>query len=211
MLTLIAPELESYAADHSTPESSIFSDLVKITHEKTDLPQMQVGRLEGALLRVLVRLTGAQRILEIGTFTGYSALAMAEGLPEDGRLITLDIDEKTNAIAREAWDKSPHGKKIEARLGPAVETIESLEGSFDMVFIDADKGNYTRYWDLVVPKMRAGGLIAVDNVLWSGRVLDPKDDSDRAIVAFNTHAANDTRVDCAMLTVRDGVLLAVKK
>ena len=211
MEALVAPEIETYAAKHSTPESSIFTDLVKITHEKTDLPQMQVGRLEGALLRVLVRLTGAKRVLEIGTFTGYSALAMAEGLPEEGRLITLDIDEKTNAIAQEAWDKSPHGKKIEARLGPAAATIESLDGSFDMAFIDADKANYTRYWDLVVPKIRTGGLIAVDNVLWSGRVLNPSDESDKAIVAFNTHAASDARVDCAMLTVRDGVLLAVKK
>ncbi len=211
MKSLIAPEIESYAAKHSIPESPVFSDLVKITREQTEAPQMQVGRLEGALLRVLVRLTGAKRVLEIGTFTGYSALAMAEGLPEDGRLITLDINERTTAIAQKAWDKSPHGKKIEARLGPAESAIESLEGTLDMVFIDADKENYSRYWDLVVPKVRTGGLIAVDNVLWSGRVLDPQEASDKAIAAFNAHAAADPRVDCSMLTVRDGVLLAVKK
>lgn len=211
MVSLIAPELEAYAAKHSTPESAVFTQLVKDTRAKTDLPQMQVGRLEGALLRVLVRLCGAKRVLEVGTFTGYSALAMAEGLPDDGILITLDIDAKTNAIAREAWEKSPHGGKIEARLGAAVETIAGLNGEFDMAFIDADKENYTRYWDLIVPKIRRGGLIAVDNVLWSGRVLNPSDDTDRAIAAFNAHAANDARVDCAMLTVRDGVLLAVKK
>ncbi|OIO07198.1 MAG: methyltransferase [Elusimicrobia bacterium CG1_02_63_36] len=211
MEALIAPELEAYAAKHSIPEGPVFRDLVAVTRSETDMPQMQVGRLEGALLRVLVRLSGAKRVLEIGTFTGYSALAMAEGLPENGRLITLDVNEKTNAIARAAWDKSPHGNKIEAKLGPALKSLESLEGPFDMVFIDADKENYSRYWDACVPKVRPGGLLAVDNVLWSGRVLDPKEPSDKAIVAFNAKAASDVRVDCAMLTVRDGVLLGVKK
>jgi caffeoyl-CoA O-methyltransferase len=211
MEALVAPEIEAYAAEHSVPETEVFSELVKITREKTDLPQMQVGRLEGALLRVLAKLTAAKRILEIGTFTGYSALAMAEGLPDDGVVVTLDVDRRTNAIARAAWEKSPHGRKIESRLGPALETIPSLDGEFDMVFIDADKENYSNYWDLCVPKVRSGGLIAVDNVLWSGRVLAPKEASDKAIAAFNAKAAGDSRVDCAMLTVRDGVLLGVKK
>ena len=199
MKALISPEIESYAEKHSTPESKLFADLARATREKTSFPQMQVGALEGGLLRLLVRLTGARNVLEIGTFTGYSALAMAEGLPKGGRLTTLDIDPATTAIARKTWAKSPHGRKIELRLGPAAASLRTLKGPFDFVFIDADKENYSLYWNLCVPKTRKGGLIAVDNVLWSGRVLSPADSTDRAIAAFNKRAAADKRVDCVML------------
>lgn len=172
---------------------------------------MQVGHLEGSFLRLLVKIARAKRILEIGTFTGYSALAMAEGLPPAGRLITCDIDPLSTRIARTSWKKSPHGKKIDLRLGRATDTLRRLKGSFDMVFIDADKENYIRYWELCVPKVRRGGLLLADNTLWGGRVLHPRDASGRAIAAFNRHVVHDRRVEAVLLTVRDGLTLAYKK
>lgn len=211
MHNLISEKIEEYCAQHSLPESPIFKDLVKETYSKTELPQMQVGQLEGDFLRLLVRISRANRVLEIGTFTGYSALAMAEGLPEDGKLITCDIDPVNTQIAKKFWEKSIHGKKIELKLGPALETLKSLEYPFDLAFIDADKENYVNYWEEILPKMRPGGLIVADNVLWSGRVLDPKEKSDHAIVSFNRHVKKDARVESVMLTVRDGITLAWKR
>jgi len=211
MLSLLPEAVDRYAAEHSEPESALLKSLVRETFAKTVMPQMQVGRLEGAFLRLLVRLTRARRVLEIGTFTGYSALAMAEGLPPGGRLITCDVDPEATAIARRHWARSPHGRKIDLRLGPALETLETLKGPFDMVFIDADKTNYLRYYEAVLPKVRRGGLIVADNVLWSGRVLAPKDESDRALAAYGSRVARDRRVEAVMLTVRDGMMLAYKK
>jgi caffeoyl-CoA O-methyltransferase len=211
MERIISEKLEAYAAAHSTQESALFQKLVKETYQKTELPQMQVGHLEGAFLRMLVRLVRPKLILEIGTFTGYSALAMAEGLPPNGKIITCDINPQSTQIAKRHWSKTPHGKKISLKLGPALETIESIRNSIDMVFIDADKENYIRYWNACLPKLRAGGLIVADNVLWSGRVLNPKSDSDRAIVNFNKRVARDKRVEVVMLTIRDGITLAWKK
>ncbi len=172
---------------------------------------MQVGHLEGSFLYLLAKLARAKRILEIGTFTGYSALAMAEALPPGGRLITCDIDSVATGIARRFWKKSPHGKKIELRLGPALATLPRIKGPFDLVFIDADKENYQRYWNLCVPKVRRGGLLVADNVLWSGRVLRPTDRITRAIAAFSRFVDSDRRVESVMLPVRDGITLALKK
>ena len=203
--------IERYAAGHSVPEHPLLRGLVRRTYARTAIPQMQVGHLEGAFLRLLVRLAKARRVLEIGTLTGYSALVMAEGLPRGGKLITCDIDPEATAIARAFWKKSSHGRKITLKLGPAVRTIRSLKGRFDLVFIDADKENYVRYWELCVPKVRRGGLIVADNVLWSGRVLHPKDATDRAIVRFNRRVARDKRVEPILLTVRDGMTLALKR
>jgi caffeoyl-CoA O-methyltransferase len=149
-------------------------------------------------------------VLEFGTFTGFSALAMAEYLPDDGKVITCDIDPVHTAIAKRFWAASPHGKKIELRLGPGTETVDKLTETFDLVFIDADKGNYVNYWDKSLPKLRRGGLMVVDNVLWSGAVLNPQEKSDHDIVNFNKHAAGDKRVETLMLPVRDGVLIARK-
>jgi len=208
---IVNPALEAYASRHSSPEPELFRKLARATQAKTALPQMQVGHLEGSFLRLLMRLVRAKRVLEIGTFTGYSALAMAEGLSPGGRLITCDIDPDTTQIAKAYWSQSPHGRKIELRLGPAAETIQRLRGLFDAVFIDADKDNYVRYWQLCVPKVRRGGILLADNVLWGGRVLDPKDRSDHAIVAFNRHVAADQRVEAVMLPLRDGLTLAYKK
>jgi caffeoyl-CoA O-methyltransferase len=211
MSIAISEDILRYCERHSSPDSSVCRALAKETRVRTRRSSMLTGQVEGAFLSLLARSTGARRVLEIGCFTGYSALKIAEGLPPDGRVITCDIDPKTTLIARRFWTKSPHGKKITLKLGPALETIESLEGPFDLVFIDADKENYINYWEACVPKVPGGGLILVDNVLWSGSVLDPKEKDDHAIVAFNRHAARDARVDLVMLTVRDGVTMACKK
>ena len=189
----------------------MFRRLREETYREMQSPQMQVGRIEGQFLKLLVRLVGARRVLEVGMFTGYSALMMAEGLPDDGRLITCDVNPKAEAIARRYFAESKHGHKIEVRMGPALETIKSLEGSLDMVFIDADKTNYLNYYEAVMPLVRPGGLIVADNVLWSGRVLDPQDDDTRAIVAFDKRVAEDSRVEKVCLTVRDGMMLAWKR
>ena len=210
-MPIVDSAIEAYVTRHSRPEAELFKRLARVTRAKTALPQMQVGHLEGSVLRLLVKISKAQRVLEIGTFTGYSALAMAEGLPDSGHLITCDIDPETTQIAQACWQQSPHGKKIELRLGPAAETVRRLNGFFDVVFIDADKENYLRYWQLCVPKVRRGGILLVDNVLWGGRVLHPKDRSDHAIVAFNRHVAADRRVEAVMLPLRDGLTLAYKK
>ena len=210
-MTIVDSALEAYATRQSSPEASLFKRLARVTQAKTAVPQMQVGHLEGSFLRLMMRLVRAKRVLEVGTFTGYSALAMAEGLSADGRLITCDIDPETTRIAKAYWAQSPHGRKIELRLGFAVETIQRLQGRFDAVFIDADKENYLRYWQLCVPKVRRGGILLVDNVLWGGRVLHPRDRSDHAIVAFNRRVAADRRVEAVMLPLRDGLTLAYKK
>ena len=210
-MRIIDPLIESYTAAHSSEESPLLKELARETYHKTDLPQMLVGHLEGAFLRTLVRISKAKRVLEIGTFTGYSALAMAEGLGESGKLITCDINAETTLIAKKYWARSPHGKKIALKLGPALETLPKLKGVFDLVFIDADKDNYLNYWEACLPRVRPGGLLVVDNVLWSGRVLRPKDYTDRVIARFNNFIRRDPRVEIVMLPVRDGMTLAVKK
>ena len=144
-------------------------------------------------------------------FTGYSGLMMAEGLPEDGRLITCDVDPKAEAIARRYFAESPHGHKIEIRMGPALDTLRTIKGPIDMAFIDADKENYPDYYEACLGLLRPGGLIVADNVLWSGRVLKPEDESTRAIVAFNERVQADQRVENVCLTVRDGMMLAWKR
>ena len=155
--------------------------------------------------------TGARRILEIGMFAGFSAQMMAAALPDDGRLITCDIDPKAIALAKKYFARSPHGHKIEVREGPALDTIRTLEGPFDLVFIDADKGNYTNYYEAVLPLLAPNGVIAVDNVLWSGRVLDPREKDDQAIVAFNERVRADERVTAVMVPIRDGLTLIRRK
>lgn len=211
MKSFIDEAVEQYAHDHTKPESELFERLREETFRETKYPEMQVGRIEGRFLKMLVRLTGARRVLEIGMFTGYSALMMAEGLPADGRVITCDVDPKAEAIARRYFAESPDGHKIEVRMGPALETIASLTEPIDMVFIDADKENYVNYYEACFPLVRPGGLIAADNVLWSGKVLNPEDEPTRAIVAFNERVQHDPRVENVCLTVRDGIMLAWKK
>jgi caffeoyl-CoA O-methyltransferase len=209
MVGFVPDEIQSYADAFSSPEPEVFAALARETRARPDA-NMMVSHGEGLLLRLLVRLCGARRVLEVGTFTGYSALAMASGLPDDGEIITCDIDPEATAIARRHWSRSPHGARITLRLGPALETIASLPGSFDLAFIDADKPGYIAYWEAIVPRIRAGGVVVADNVLWSGRVLEPKDGNDRALAAFNAHVRGDRRVEHVMLPIRDGVTIAVR-
>ena len=211
MINIVAENLEAYAEAHSEPVPALMDELRKETYEAMEAPQMQVGRLEGDFLRLLVRLSRAKRILEIGMFTGYSALMMAEGLPADGQIITCDVDPKAEAVAKRYFAKSPQAKKIQVRMGPALQTLKTVEGPLDLVFIDADKENYSAYYDAVLPLVRPGGLIVADNTLWSGKVLDPQDAPTRAIVAFNKKVAADARVEKVLVTVRDGMMLAYKK
>ena len=211
MSFIVEPKVEEYAEAHTTPDGELFERLAEETRAKTSAPQMMVGRIEGQFLARLVRLSGARRILELGTFTGYSSISMASALPADGRIITCDIDPETMGIARRYMDESGYGDKIETRLGPALETIQTLEGPFDLVFIDADKPNYRAYYEAVLPLLAEDGVIIADNVLWSGRVLeDDGDESTRAIKEFNEHVRADSRVVSVMLTVRDGMTLIQK-
>ena len=211
MNDFIDPAVEQFARDHTEPESELHVRLREETYRVMDRPQMQVDAIEGRFLKMLVRLTGARTILEIGTFTGYSALMMAEGLPDDGRLITCEVDPKAEAIARRYFSESPHGHKITIRMGPALETIRTLSGPLDLVFIDADKANYSLYYEASLLLLKPGGLIVADNVLWSGKVLDPKEADDHAIVAFDRMVQSDPRVENVCLTVRDGMMLAWKR
>ena len=212
MAFIVDEQVEAYAVEHTTVLLELFERLEAETREKTTAPQMMVGRLEGGFLAALVQLTGAKRILELGTFTGYSSISMATALPDDGRIITCDVDPDATSIARRYMDESGHGHKIEIRLGPALETIETLDGPFDLVFIDADKPNYENYYEAALPKLADDGLLIADNVLWSGRVVEPDgDESTQAIKAFNEHVRNDQRVTAVMLTVRDGMTLVRRR
>ena len=180
--------------------------------------QMQVPREEGAFLRLIAQLSGARRVLEIGTFTGYSSLSMALGLPPDGRIVCCDVSEEFTAIARRYWAEAGVADRIDLRLGPAVDTLDALladggEGTFDLAFIDADKGNYPNYWERCVRLVRSGGVIVVDNVLWGGSVADPSDqDADtNAIRAVNALIHGDDRVDAVLLPIADGMTVARRR
>lgn len=207
MSFLVEEKLEEYAEAHSTRPDPLLAELAEETRATMAAPQMLTGPIEGRFLELLVAGLGARRVLEIGTFTGYSALSMAAALPPDGRIDTLDIEPRHAEVAQRYFDRSPHGSKITLHLGPAVETLDRLEGEFDLVFIDADKESYDAYYEAVLPRLSERGLIAIDNTLWSGRVLDPQDESTRRIAALNDKLAADERVVVVQLTVRDGVTL----
>ncbi len=213
MKRLVRGTIEDYCREHSASPSALLQDLEAYTIAHCAQSQMLTGALEGTLLRILVQLTGARRILEIGMFTGYSALTMAEALTEDGTILACDVNPETTAIAHSFFERSPHGRKIEVHLGPALETLAALppDRKFDLVFIDADKESYLDYYEATLPRLCSGGLLVADNVLWSGAVLKPERPSDHAIVAFNDHVKRDTRVENVMLSVRDGVTLARKR
>src|SRR6266481_4932584 len=203
--------VEQFAHDHTEAETDLYVRLREETYRVMQRPQMQVDVIEGRFLQMLVRLSGAKSILELGMFTGYSALMMAEALPDNGQLITCEIDAKAEAIARRYFAESPHGDKITVRMGPALDTIKTLADPLDLVFIDADKVNYSNYYEACLPLLKSGGLVVADNVLWSGKVVDPKDADDHAIVAFNRLVQSDPRVKNVCLTVRDGMMLAWKR
>jgi predicted O-methyltransferase YrrM len=213
MKAIVPDKIEAYCERHSRASTALLDELEKYTRRHRADAGMLIGPYEGALLAMLVRLTGARRVLEIGMFTGYSALTLAEALPADGEILSCDVNPETSAVAQSFFDRSPHGRKITARLGPALETLAALPKSaaFDFVFLDADKENYVNYYEAVLPRLRPGGLIVADNVLWSGRVLAPKTKTDRAVARFNRHVRRDARVECVMLPVRDGVSLIRKR
>ena len=207
MLTLVAEEIEEYARQHTTALPPHLAELARFTLEEMEYGLMLSGPIEGGLLQFLVWASGARRVLEIGCFTGFSAQMMAAALPEDGQLITCEIDPETAAIARKYADDGPDGHKIEIRIGPAAETLKTLEGPFDLVFIDADKEPYPDYYEAAMELLSERGIIAVDNVLLNGRVLNPESRSGQRMAAFNARVASDPRVRQVMLPVRDGVML----
>jgi caffeoyl-CoA O-methyltransferase len=206
---VVDEDIEAYAAAHTTPEEPLLAEVAAATRASQESHRMMVGLLEGRFLETLVWLSGARRILEIGSFTGYSALSMAAALPPGGTITTCEVDPERAAMARRHFAASPWADRIDLIEGPALDSLTLLMGPFDLVFIDADKVNYARYYEAVLPLLADRGLIVADNVLWSGRVLDDSDQSDdtRAIRAFNDMVVNDPRVTCVMATVRDGVLL----
>jgi predicted O-methyltransferase YrrM len=212
-MKFLPEEIESYVHDHTRPRPALFDELRDHTYAHVRAPQMQVGRVEGALLKMIVALSGARRVLEIGTYTGFSSLCMAEALPDDGKLVTCDFSEEFTAVAKTFWAKSPHGHKIELRLGDALETLNAMgDESFDMAFLDADKARYPDYYEVIVDKLlRSGGVLAIDNVLWSGKVLDPKSEDDKGIAAVNDRVMADERVDNVFLAIRDGINLVRKR
>lgn len=211
MITLVPEAIEQYAVDHTTPLPEHLAEVVRSTYDTQKYPQMLSGPMAGMLLQFLVWAVGAKNVLEVGTFTGFSAQMMANALPEHGTVITCEVDPATARIAQTHFDNGPHRQKIVLRLGDALETMKSLDPAFDLVFIDADKENYIDYYEEAKRLLASEGIIVVDNVLWGGSVLDPQNSSDKAIVEFNKHVRNDPCVAHVMLTVRDGVMLVRKK
>jgi caffeoyl-CoA O-methyltransferase len=208
---VVDPAVDAYAEAHSEPPGDVLERLAEETRAKTTVPQMMVGPLEGRFLAFLVRALRARRVLEVGTFTGYSSICMASALPDDGRIVTLDVNAETTEIARRYAAEAGVVDRIDYRVGDAGETSETiarLEGPFDLVFIDADKSGYVDYYEAALPMLADSGLIVADNVLWSGHVVsEPEDDSTRAIQRFNDHVRDDERVEQVLLTVRDGMTL----
>jgi caffeoyl-CoA O-methyltransferase len=207
MSPLSTEAIDAYVDAHTTPLEPLLVELHEATYGEMSSPQMIAGPVLGQLLRFLMRLVAPQLVVEIGTFTGYSALAMAGGLPEGGRIVTCELSPERADFARSWFDRSPLGDRIDLRVGPALDTVAALEGPYDFVFIDADKEGYTGYYEAVVPKLSPRGLIVVDNTLRDGDVADPMDDGDRAMAAFNAHVHDDSRTENVTLTVRDGVTL----
>jgi caffeoyl-CoA O-methyltransferase len=206
----IVPEpIELYAEEHTTPPEPLLAELAEETRATLESPQMLTGTVEGRFLELLVYASRPRRVLELGTYSGYSALSMAAGLPPGGRIDTCELDENRAAVARRYIGQSPYADRITIHLGPALDTIGRLDGEFDFVFIDADKPNYVNYYEAVLPRLTERGFVAADNTLWSGRVLDDAEDDEgtRAIKAFNEHVKSDPRVTSVMLSVRDGVTL----
>ena len=209
MSGIVRPEVERYAEDHTTAPPPHLAALADETRATLRAPQMMTGRLEGRFLEFLVFASGARKVLELGTYSGYSALSMAAGLPPDGRITTCEVDPDVAAVARRHIAASPYADRVEVRVGPALDMLSELTGPFDLVFIDADKPAYRDYFEAVLPKLADRGLIAIDNTLWSGRVVDGDDseESTHALRELNDALVADPRVVCVLLTVRDGVTL----
>ena len=214
-MDIVDPAINDYLVAHSEPADDVLRELAEETHR--DLARqsgMQITHDEGELLTMLVRLTGARQAVEVGTFTGYSSICIARGLPADGHLLCCDVSEEYTSVARRYWERAGVADKIELTIAPAVETLRALptDPHLDFAFIDADKTGYASYVEEIVPRLRTGGLMVLDNMLWSGRVLDPQDDEDaQAVAALNNALVADDRLDVVLLPVRDGVMLARKR
>ena len=213
MNRLVSADIEAYAQAHSMPESDLCRALREETHRRMAAPQMIVGALEGAFLKMMAQLVQATSVLEIGMFTGYSALCFAEALPADGTVLTCEIDEESAALARQYFARSPRGKKIEVRMGPALDTMRRLKGPFDLIFIDADKINYVNYYHRALELLSPQGVMLIDNVLWDGEVLKQPapDEKTAAIQELNRTVSSDPRVSAVLVTIRDGVLVIRRK
>ena len=212
----LSPDISEYLVRHGTPPDELQARLIAETRELGPIAGMQVSPEQGAFMTVLARLIDARRALEVGTFTGYSALCLARGLPDDGCLVCCDVNEAWTAIGRRYWAEAGVAGKIDLRLGPAADTLRAMpvEPPLDLAFIDADKPNYPVYWEEILRRLRPGGAILVDNVLWGGRVVDRPQASDEnlaAILRFNDMVAADERVDRVMLPISDGLTLARKR
>lgn len=210
----ISEELDDYAVAHSAKEPELLQKLTRETYQKVVQPRMLSGHYQGRILSMIAKLANPKVILEIGTYTGYSALCLAEGLQPDGVLHTIDVNEELVDLQKKYFDASAYAKNIKQHLGPALEIIPQLEGEFDLVFMDADKPNYPAYFELIIDRLKPGGLILSDNVLWSGKVvepLNPKDISTKALLEYNKTLAEDERLETVLLAIRDGLTVSRKK
>jgi caffeoyl-CoA O-methyltransferase len=213
-MDFLPSDLTTYAEAHTSPESDLLRQLNRNTRAHIMAPRMLSGHMQGRFLSMISWMIRPRRILEIGTYTGYSALCLAEGLTDDGRLITIDHNEELEGFARSYWQQSPLNTKIDFRLGLAADIIPALDETFDLVFIDADKRNNSLYFDLIFDKLRPGGFILADNVLWSGKVIESVKLSDQdtpAVLAFNQKIQADSRVENVLLPVRDGIMMIRKR
>lgn len=200
-----------YAREHTTNDSPLLKELIRASEEDLEYTDMISGRMVGRLLAMLIQVSGARRVLEVGTFTGYSALTMAEVLPEGGELFTCEYNRRYEELALRFFEKSSRRDQITLVMGPALETIPELPGTFDFVFLDADKNNYPDYYQLILPRLNSGGMMAVDNVLWGGEVLQPESRKAKAIDRLSKIIRDDAAVEQVMLPVRDGLTLLRKK
>lgn len=211
-MTFFPEALERYAEAHTTAESQVLRELNRETNARVLMPQMLSGHLQGQFIRMISLMVQPKHALEIGTFTGYSAICLCAGLQENGKLVTIDVNEELYEMASRYFEKSGMGHKIDFRIGNAVTIIPTLHGALDLVFIDADKLNYALYYDLVFDKVRPGGVILADNVLWSGKVTENDPDAEtQALQAFSKKVQEDERVDNVLLTLRDGLMVIRKK
>jgi len=212
-MEFIPADIDQYCVDHTTPEDDLLSKLNRETHAKVLQSRMLSGHIQGRFLSMLSHMIQPKLILEIGTYTGYSALCLAEGLAENGKIITIDVNEELEGFVRDFFAQSPLNNKIDFRIGNALEIIPVIADAFDIVFIDADKMNYKNYYDLVIDKVRTGGYIIADNVLWSGKVsnLAAKDKDTLNIREFNKMIQDDARVENILLPIRDGLMVVRKK
>lgn len=212
-MEFLPKEIDQYSGQHTQSENKVLSDLNRETHIKVLIPRMLSGHIQGRILSMFSHMIQPKNILEIGTYTGYSAICFAEGMKPDGKLITIDINNELETMANSYFEKSGFGDQIEMKIGNAMDIIPNLDLEFDLVFIDADKDNYSNYFDLVIDKVSKGGFIIADNVLWSGKVTTDEVNTDKdtkALDEYNKKIHEDPRVENVLMPVRDGLMVARK-